>query len=68
MDARGTSGNLTDMILYQVECAHKDVLSHPPYILNNCSAPVFMVPPEHQEQIRPLMATLSRLMEGYEKR
>jgi len=70
MDARGTSGNLTDMILWQAECAHKDALSHPPgpHILNNCRAPVFMVPPEHQEQIRPLMAKLSHLMEDHEKR
>jgi len=69
MDVRGISGNLTDMILYQAGGAHTEVLFHPPaHILNNCRAPVFMVPPEHQEQIRPLMAKLSRLMEDYEKR
>ena len=65
MDARGTSGNLTDMILWQAESGHKDALSPlPAYILNNCRAPVFMVPPEHQEQIRPLMMKLSALMEN----
>ncbi len=69
MDARGTFGNLTDMILWQAECTHKDALFPlPAHILNNCRAPVFMVPPEHQEQIRPLMVKLSRLMEDHEKR
>jgi len=69
LDARGTSGNLTDMILWQSECGQRDEPSQPPaHILNNCRAPVFMVPPEHQEQIRPLMMKLSRLMKGHEKR
>ncbi|SMC52197.1 Putative zinc-or iron-chelating domain-containing protein [Desulfocicer vacuolatum DSM 3385] len=64
MDARGTSGNLTDMILWQAKSEMADSLPNPPaYILKNYRAPVFMVPPEHQDQIRPLMVKLSRLME-----
>ena len=70
LDARGTSGNLTDMILWQTDPQGKDagMAVRPFHILNNVRAPVFMVPPEHQERVRPLMVQLSRILEDQEKR
>ena len=70
LDAQGTSGNLTDMILWQADGQGADagVSGRPSHILNNSRAPVFMVPPEHRERVRPLMGQLSRILEGQEKR
>ena len=70
LDARGISGNLTDMILqnmyHKKACPNADCSSA--HFVNNSKAPAFMIPPEHREQVRPLMAQLSCIIEDQQKR
>ncbi|GAB6146337.1 YkgJ family cysteine cluster protein [Desulfocicer niacini] len=71
LDARGISGNLTDMILWHSQRENEgtgDVSPLSAHLINNSRAPVFMVPPEHREQLGPLMAQLSSIMADQQKR
>jgi hypothetical protein len=71
LDARGVSGNLTDMILWHSQRENEGSGYSPPlaaHLINNSRAPVFMVPPEHREQLGPLMGQLSRIMADQQKR
>ena len=71
LDAQGISGNLTDMILWYL---HKDdggsgyISPLSAHLINNSRVPVFMIPPEHREQLGSLMAKLSSIMADQQKR
>ena len=59
LDCEGCSGNLSDMILYSGSDAFQD---YGRKLIKNQKAGVLMVPPEHQEQIRPLLDEIVRVL------
>jgi Fe-S-cluster containining protein len=66
LDSFGVSGNFTDLILYLEKTENKEILKGSnaklfPRLLNNHQAKILMVPPQHQEQIRPLYEKLMKM-------
>ncbi len=58
LDSRGLSGNLSDMLQHYGQERH---LANN-RLIENRKAPVFLVPPEHQKQIKPLMNDIARIL------
>ncbi|MBI9089529.1 MAG: YkgJ family cysteine cluster protein [Desulfobacterium sp.] len=60
MDCNGISGNLSDMIL----TGSSPSLSTGIVTISNQAVPVLMVPPEHREQVGPLLQDMAGICNG----
>lgn len=66
LDARGRSGNLTDILLWLSGPAHRDACENrqevPPSegLAANRPIPVLMIPPEYRQRLQPLLQALQR--------
>jgi len=59
LDSFGVSGNFIDLLLYLEESGNKEIFRSSeqkiyPRLVNNRPAKVLMIPPEHQEKIKPI--------------
>ena len=68
IDAVGLSGNLTDILLFLSNpehlsaCERMEKLPSTSVLAANRSIPVLMVPPEHQDRLKPLLQAIQRLL------
>jgi hypothetical protein len=61
IDQDGFSGNLSDVLTYILTPETRFIQSNPPHLISNSPLMTLLIPPEHQEKIKPILNQIRAL-------